>query len=150
MFRRSLMAHMSTRKLILTALICGLGIMLAGGAKLFLMVREDVTVKVFELGTSQILSDMTVSVDKVVQDPTATYVTVTMQGVEGGSAVEGWRVLSGGQVISPEGTVPTAIGVACGTTKAASASHCIVAFPPTDGSVTVAYLRAGTQSQWAA
>ena len=150
MFRRSLMAHMSTRKLILTALICGLAIMLAGGSKLFLMVREDVTVKVFDLGTPQTLSDMTVSVDKVAQDPTATYVTVTMQGVEGSNAVEGWRVLSGGEVLSPQGAVPTAIGVACGTTKQASATHCVIAFPATDGSVTVAYLRAGTQSQWAA
>lgn len=150
MFRRSLMTHMSTRKLILTALVCGLAIMLAGGAKLFLMVRDDVTVRVLDLGTPQTLSDMTVSVDKVVQDPTATYVTVTMQGVEGGNAIEGWRILSGGEVISPKGTVPTALGVACGTTKHASASHCIVAFPATDGSVTVAYLRAGAQSQWAA
>ncbi len=150
MFRRSLRSDMSTRKLILTALICGLAIMLAGGAKLFLMVRDDVTVSVLELGTSHTLSEMTVSVDKVVQDPDATYVSVTMQGVEGANATEGWRVLAGGEVISPSGEVPKSVGVACGTTQKTSATHCVVAFPVTEGSVTVAYLRAGTQSQWAA
>jgi hypothetical protein len=150
MFRRSLICDMSTRKLILTALICGLAIMLAGGAKLFLMVRDDVTVSVFDLGTTRTLSDMTVSVDKVVQDPAATYITVTMQGVNGASATEGWRLLAGGKVISPAGTVPQAVGVACGTTQKSVSTQCVVAFPVTDGSLTVAYLRAGTQSQWAA
>jgi len=150
MFRPSLISDMSTRKLILTALICGLTIMMAGGAKLFLMLRDDVTVSVFDLGTSRTLSDMTVSVDKVVQDPAGTYVTVTMQGVEGANATEGWRVLAGGKVISPSGTVPEAVGVACGTTQKSESTHCVLAFPVTDGSLTVAYLRAGTQSQWAA
>jgi hypothetical protein len=140
---------MSTRKLILTALICGLAIMMAGGAKLFLMVNEDVTVKVLDFGTSATLSDMTVTVNDVQQTESGTYVSVTMSGVAGADAQEGWRLLAGGEVLSPAGAVPVSVGVACGTTAVVNTESCHVAFGPSEGSVTVAYLRAGTQSQWA-
>lgn len=141
---------MSTRKLILTALVCGLVIMLAGGAKLFMVVRDEPTATLNKLGISMTLSDMTVSVDKVTQDASGTYVQVSMKGVEDANAVEGWRVLASGTVLAPAGAVPASVGVACDTTKVASLSRCVVAFPATQGSVTVAYLRAGAQSQWAA
>lgn len=140
---------MSTRKLILTALICGLAIMVAGGAKLFSMVNEDVTVKVLTFGTSSTLSDMTVTVTDVEQLDSGTYVTVSMSGVDGADALEGWRLLAGGEVLSPTGTVPASVGVACDTTQRVSTASCLVPFAPSEGSVTIAYLRAGTQSQWA-
>ena len=123
--------------------------MVAGGAKLFFMVNEDVTVKVLNFGSSAVLSDMTVTVNDVKQEPTATYVSVTMSGVDGADAREGWRLLAGGEVLSPTGTVPQSVGVACDTTTVANSASCLVPFAPSDGSVTVAYLRAGTQSQWA-
>lgn len=140
---------MSTRKLILTALICGLAIMVAGGAKLFFMVNDDVTVKVLGLGTSSTLSDMTVTVNDVAQTDEGTYVSVTMVGVDGADAREGWRLLANGEVLSPSGDVPESVGVACDTTSKATPAQCVVAFAPTTGSATVAYLRAGAQSQWA-
>lgn len=140
---------MSTRKLILTALICGLAIMLAGGAKLFFMVNDDVTVKVLNFGDSATLSDMTVTVNDVQQDESGTYVSVTMSGVDGADAREGWRLLAGGEVLAPSGSVPASVGVACDTTQVTSSAQCHVAFAPSSGSVTIAYLRAGTQSQWA-
>lgn len=135
---------MSTRKLILTALICGLAIMVAGGTKLFQMATEEATAVVFPLGTSKTLSDMTVSVKDVQQDVDATMVTVTMVGVEGGNAVEGWRLLAGGEVISPLLSKSD-----CQATTADVVQTCVVGFPESKGSVTVAYLRAGQQSQWA-
>lgn len=123
--------------------------MVAGGAKLFLMVNEDVTVKVLDFGTSATLSDMTVTVNDVQQTDSGTYVSVTMAGVAGADAKEGWRLLAGGEVLSPTGPVPASVGVACDTTAVTSAMSCLVPFAPSEGSVTVAYLRAGTQSQWA-
>lgn len=135
---------MSTRKLILTALICGLAIMVAGGTKLFQMATEDAQAVVLELGTSSTLSDMTVSVTDVEQSADVTQVTVTMVGVEGADAVEGWRLLAGGEVISPLHSKSD-----CQPTTSDAKQTCILGFPTSTGSVTVAYLRAGQQSQWA-
>ena len=54
--------RMSTRKLILSAILCGLAIVLAGGFKLIQVANEDVTVELLSFGTSQTLSEMTVAV----------------------------------------------------------------------------------------
>ena len=135
---------MSTRKLILSALICALVIMLAGGIKLFQVAQDDVTAQVLTLGTPQTLADMTVSVTNVDQTTEATLVTVTMVGVQGADAFEGWRLLTGGTVVAPSTNVES-----CGPVSADRVSVCVVAFAPSSGSVTVAYLRAGAQSQWA-
>ena len=135
---------MSTRKLILTALVCGLAVMLAGGIKLFQMATEDVEAVVFSLGTSKTLADMTVSVKDVEQSADATLITVSMVGVEGTNAAEGWRLLANGTVISPVLSKST-----CRDTTVEAVVTCVVGFPESTGSVTVAYLRAGEQSQWA-
>ena len=136
---------MSTRKLILTALICGLAIMLAGGVKLFQVANDSTEVVVHSLGVEQTLSDMTVTVKAVEQTEMATLVTVVMFGVANGDPIEGWRLLANGKVLSPtimqsEQCPPTAVD---------DVVECVVEFPGSDGSVTVAYLRAGQQSQWA-
>jgi hypothetical protein len=137
---------MSTRKLILTALICGLVIVLAGGVKLFQVASDPKQVEVLTLGTAAKLGDMTVSVQGVEQTEQATFVTVTLIGVDGADATEGWRLLSGGAVRAPI----TVDGVEnpCTVTTATQATTCVVVFEPSDGSVTVAYVRAGTQSRW--
>ena len=139
---------MSTRKLILSAILCGLAIVLAGGFKLIQVANEDVTVELLSLGTSQTLSEMTVVVEKMEQTTVATLVTVTMTGVEGSNATEGWRLLADGKVLGPS-TVPEGAGVPCDTTTVDAVVRCVVGFAPTKGSATVAYLRAGEQSQWA-
>lgn len=140
---------MSTRKLILAAIFCGLAIVLAGGAKMFQVAREDARAEVFPLRTSQTLADMTVSVDEVKQVPTGTFITVSMVGVDDADAGEGWRVLADGVVLSPVAQNADVQGVPCDTTTVDVMVQCVVAFPVTTGSVTVAYLRAGAQSQWA-
>ncbi|MEI6199009.1 MAG: hypothetical protein WCP83_03630 [Actinomycetota bacterium] len=140
---------MSTRKLILSAIVCALVIVLAGGAKIFQMTRDTITVKVFALGTQRTLADMTVTVKSVSQNANATVVHVTMVGVDGADATEGWRLLAGGTVLSPIALPVGTLGVPCATTKLAVTSSCDMAFPASKGSVTVAYLRAGLQSQWA-
>jgi len=139
---------MSTRKLILSAIACALIIILAGGAKIFQMSRDTITVEVFSLGTERTLADMTVTVDSISQNAEATIAHVTMVGVEGADATEGWRLLAGGTVLSPIALPVGALGVPCATTSADVVASCDMAFPASEGSVTIAYLRAGLQSQW--
>ena len=136
---------MSTRKLILTALVCGLVIMFAGGFKLLQIVGDESEVSFLAVGESATLGDMTVSVEAIDQGADATSVTVSIGGVDGGDALEGWRLVSGGEALAPTGA-PGEGG--CGTTTVAPV-RCTIAFPASTGSVTVAYLRAGLRSQWA-
>ena len=140
---------MSTRKLILAAIFCGLAIVLAGGTKLFQVAKEDARAEVFPLRTSQTLADMTVSVDAIEQTENGTFIMVSMVGVDDADAGEGWRVLADGVVLSPVRPTSVTNGVPCDTTSVDVPVKCTVAFPVTTGSVTVAYLRAGDQSQWA-
>ena len=139
---------MSTRKLILSAIACALIIIVAGGAKIFQMSRDTITVEVFALGTERTLADMTVTVDSVSQNADATIAHVTMVGVEGADATEGWRLLAGGTVLSPIALPAGTLGVPCATTTVDVVASCDMAFPASEGSVTIAYLRAGLQSQW--
>lgn len=138
---------MSTRKLILTALICGLAIMLAGGIKLLQVATDDAEVVLLSAGEKSTLSDMTVAVESVEVEADMTIVTVSMVGVEGGDAIEGWRVVSDGEVLAP--TNPTGSDRPwCETTAKSETRTCALAFPATSGAITVAYLRAGEQTQW--
>lgn len=137
---------MSTRKLILTALVCGLAIMLAGGFKLFQVATEDVEAVVNDIGTEQVLGDMWVTVVSIDQKQDGTFVTVSMRGVEGANGFEGWKLLANGKLSDP---VVSADTEPC-TTKVAQFVECVVPFVASSGStVTVAYQRADAQSQWA-
>lgn len=136
---------MSTRKLILTALVCGLVIMLAGGFKLLQISTDDAEVSFLAAGERATLGDMTVTVQSVEQRPDATLVTVMMVGVEGGDALEGWRLVASGEAVVPRAASGDD---SCRETSAATDTTCVVEFPPSDGTVTVAYLRAGTRAQW--
>jgi hypothetical protein len=86
---------MSTRKLVLTALVCGIAIILAGGFKLLQVATDAPRVEVLAWGTPATLGDMTVAVEKVEKSTEATLVTVTMRGVAmAKGAFEGWRMLA--------------------------------------------------------
>jgi len=139
---------MSTRKLIMWALICGVLILGAGVFKLWQTTGDSAKIELLQLGESAVLGDMTVAVNAVTQSETQTLVEVSMQGVEGADALSGWRMLTGA-VIS-EAEVPTdGAGTPCTITKAAELTNCIVAFPVSEGTPTIAYIRAGQQEQWA-
>lgn len=141
---------MSTRKLILAALLCGVAIMVAGGVKLVLTLSERTEVVVLGFGQEARLGDMTVSVAAVEDVAAYTAVTVSMVGVAGADATEGWRLLAGGTVSAPVSAPRDLVGAAapCGTTSAEAPVRCTVWFPASDGTRTVAYLRAGMQRQW--
>ena len=138
---------MSTRKLVLTALVCGIIIILAGGFKLLQVATDAPRVEVLAWGTPATLGDMTVAVESVAKSTDATLVTVTMRGVAlAKGAFEGWRMLAEGRVFTPL-TQQTATD-ACQEVSATAEVRCTVTFDPTGATPTVAYLRAGAQQQW--
>ena len=140
---------MSTRKLILTALVCGLAILIAGGVKLIQVADRETTVEVLGFGDTATLGDMTVSVLEIADTADATLVTVSMVGVDLASGAEdGWRMLADGKVAEP--LLVQDQRDACGATSATTAVECVVAFGPADKTRTVAYVRAGEQRQWSA
>lgn len=139
---------MSTRKLILTALFCGLAILVAGGIKLFQVANDEKRVEVLSFGDEATLGDMTVSVVGVERAPDATLVTVTMTGVDLDSgAADGWRLLADGRVQEP---IANSAVNGCTTVAAGSPTRCTVRFQAAESAPTVAYVRAGEQRQWAA
>ena len=139
---------MSTRKLILWALICGVVILIAGTAKLFQTSQKPVEVQLLVLGDSVTLGDMTVSVTALRDTADRTLVDVTMVGVAEAQAMDGWKMLASGEVSDPV-MLPVGAGTECTLTKLAETLTCTVAFPVSEGTRTVAYIRAGEQRQWA-
>ncbi|MFZ4113384.1 MAG: hypothetical protein ACOYKG_09445 [Ilumatobacteraceae bacterium] len=139
---------MSTRKLILWALLCGVLILAAGTAKLFQTSQKPVEVQLLELGDSVTLGDMTVSVTALRDTADRTLVDVTMVGVAEAQAMDGWKMLSSGEVSDPV-MLPVGAGTECTLTKLAETLTCTIAFPVSEGTRTVAYIRAGEQRQWA-
>ena len=139
---------MSTRKLILWALICGVVILFAGTAKLFQTSQKPVEVQLLALGDSVTLGDMTVSVTALRDTSDRTLVDVTMVGVAEAQAMDGWKMLAAGEVSDPV-MLPVGAGTECTLTKLAETLTCTVAFPVSEGTRTVAYIRAGEQRQWA-
>jgi hypothetical protein len=139
---------MSTRKLILWALLCGVLILAAGSAKLFQTSQKPVEVQLLALGDSVTLGDMTVSVTALRDTADRTLVDVTMVGVAEAQAMDGWKMLAAGEVSDPV-MLPVGAGTECTLTKLAETLTCTVAFPVSKGTRTVAYIRAGEQRQWA-
>ena len=139
---------MSTRKLILWALLCGVLILIAGTAKLFQTSQKPVEVQLLALGDSVTLGDMTVSVTALRDTADRTLVDVTMVGVAEAQAMDGWKMLAAGEVSDPV-MLPVDAGTECTLTKLAETLTCTVAFPVSEGTRTVAYIRAGEQRQWA-
>jgi len=139
---------MSTRKLILWALVCGVLILGAGTFKLWQTSGSDARITLLQLGDSAVLGDMTVSVLEVTKTQASTLVAVTMIGVEGADALSGWRMLSDG-VVREALDAPADVENPCTTTKQSEVVECVVAFPVSEGTPTIAYIRAGQQEQWA-
>jgi len=139
---------MSTRKLILWALICGVVILIAGTAKLFQTSQKPVEVQLLALGDSVTLGDMTVSVTALRDIADRTLVDVTMVGVAEAQAMDGWKLVASGKVSNPV-LLPVGEGTECTLTKLTEILACTVAFPVSEGTRTIAYTRAGEIRQWA-
>ena len=123
-------------------------ILVAGTAKLFQTSQKPVEVQLLALGDSVTLGDMTVSVTALRDTADRTLVDVTMVGVAEAQAMDGWKMLASGEVSDPV-MLPVGAGTECTLTKLAETLTCTVAFPVSEGTRTVAYIRAGEQRQWA-
>ena len=123
-------------------------ILIAGTAKLFQTSQKPVEVQLLALGDSVTLGDMTVSVTALRDTADQTLVDVTMVGVAEAQAMDGWKILASGEVSDPV-MLPVGAGTECTLTKLAETLTCTVAFPVSEGTRTVAYIRAGEQRQWA-
>ena len=123
-------------------------ILFAGTAKLFQTSQKPVEVQLLALGDSVTLADMTVSVTALRDTADRTLVDVTMVGVAEAQAMDGWKMLAAGEVSDPV-MLPVGAGTECTLTKLAETLTCTVAFPVSEGTRTVAYIRAGEQRQWA-
>lgn len=123
-------------------------ILIAGTAKLFQTSQKPVEVQLLALGDTVTLGDMTVSVTALRDTADRTLVDVTMVGVAEAQAMDGWKMLAAGEVSDPV-MLPVGAGTECTLTKLAETLTCTVAFPVSEGTRTVAYIRAGEQRQWA-
>nr|MBU6202833.1 hypothetical protein [Acidobacteriota bacterium] len=132
---------MSTRKLILASLICGILIVVAGTVKLF-QASEDSTTPpdLFAIGTTVQIAGVTATVNELRVTEEKTLVNVSMSGLGGDSAIEGWSMLANGSVTRPlpTTTCPTADG----------ATECIIEFVVAIGTPTIVYARGDESSQW--
>ena len=111
-------------------------------------VRDGNEASLLSLGESVRLGEMTVRVDGVEVNSERTLVQVSLVGVEGANAQEGWKLLSGGDISEPV-SLPAGSGTACAATSQTIETVCTIAFPVSKGTRTVAYVRAGEQRQWA-
>jgi hypothetical protein len=128
--------------------VCGVLILAAGTAKLFQTSQKPVEVQLLALGDSVTLGDMTVSVTALRDTDDRTLVDVTMVGVAEAKAMDGWKMLAAGKVSDPV-MLPIGAGTECTLTQLDKTLICTVAFPVSEGTRTVAYIRAGEQRQWA-
>jgi len=137
-----------TRNLLILAFACGLAILIAGAVKIFQVATDTPTVDLLALGESGQAGDMTVVVSSVDASGEVILVNVGMRGVDGADAAAGWRLRADGTVHEPV-ALPAGAGTPCSTTSIDTDLNCVLAFPQADTVQAVAYLRAGTQLQWA-
>ena len=123
-------------------------ILVAGSVKLFQTAQKPVEVQLLALGDSVTLGDMTVSVTALRDIDDRTLVDVTMVGVAEAQAMDGWKLLSVGKLTDPV-LLPVGAGTECTLTQLEITLVCTVAFPVSEGTRTVYYVRAGEQRQWA-
>lgn len=131
---------MSTRKLILVSLVCGLVILLAGGIKLLQVVTDEAEVTVLMVGEQTLVGDMTARVLNVERTSSATAVHVELAGVATDEASEGWIMLGDGERYEPTSS--------CGPVGSTGSVVCRLEFEVVDRVQAIAYGRGGEQRQW--
>ena len=152
----------STRRLILASLLCGIAILVAGGFKLFQTTSDAnrVDAALFAVGDSTVVAGLDVAVVDVARTERATLVTVTMARADAapsdGTAtdvVAGWRMLADGALTSPRDVNPADVGRTgdrCAEIPTVGSVTCILDFGVANGTPTFIYSRDGAQAQWLA
>jgi hypothetical protein len=149
-------ACVSTRKLILTAIACGLAILLAGGIFLFRTLgnKDALTVKNAAVGDSRTVGGAEVRVTAWRRDGAQILATVSMKVTDvdarTATAESPWTMLIGTQSspVAPIGLTSDekpcrGIGLTQGNLVT-----CVLAFPDTKGTPYLAFSLAGKQAQW--
>lgn len=132
---------MSTRKLIVTSLICGLLILVAGTAKLLQTSNDtSTTTNLFKVGGAATIASSTITVNSVTVTAERTLVNVTMSGIGNASPLAGWSMLANGEITAPVGSED------CPET--ADYVTCTVQFVVAVGTPTIVYARDGEKRQW--
>lgn len=138
---------MSTRKLILWSLVCGVLIVVAGGIKLRQSVGSmSVDEKVLAQGEAAVVGGMSVAVESFEVTSDNTLVSILIGGLEGEDAAAGWKLLAGGEASEPVAGVGERDWCSTTTTQTV---RCVLAFPVSQGTPAVFYYRDGDNSQWA-
>ncbi|MFZ9911030.1 MAG: hypothetical protein ACO3F1_03055 [Ilumatobacteraceae bacterium] len=136
---------MSTRKLIVASLICGLLIVMAGTIKLLQTANDSGrTIGLFRLGTSVEVGGVDVTVNDVNVTADRTLVNVTMRGTTVGSKVDGWSMLANGDITPPLDSTN------CTTDDGAEprTTTCVLEFVVAVGTPTVLFARDDERAQW--
>lgn len=132
---------MSTRKLIIASLICGLLILVAGSVKLLQTATDDTDLStLFAVGTTREISGISVTVNKVQVTADQTLVDFTMVGLAGQSPLAGWSMLANGEINAPLSTTQCL--------AAPGDITCTLEFVVAVGTPTIVYARDGEKTQW--
>lgn len=132
---------MSTRKLIIASLLCGLLILVAGTVKLLQTANDDAaTTNVLGVGTATSINDLRIAVNDVEVTGERTLVNVTMRGLAGGDPVDGWSMLANGEITEAIGSRD------CPAT--ATDVTCTMEFVVAVGTPTIVFARGGETRQW--
>jgi hypothetical protein len=139
----------STRKLIVLALVCGLAILGAGGVQLFRIAGTDErTVEVLSEGEAAAVGSVTVTVENSQHDGAVIRATVRMSAPEETTVLlASFTLLAGGRLhpaLDTDGADSCPSPVAVGSAP----TTCSVAFEGDEGTATLAFSRDDEQAQW--
>jgi hypothetical protein len=149
-------ACVSTRKLILTAIACGLAILIAGGFFLFRTLgnKDALTVKNAAVGDSRVVSGAEVRVTAWRRGSDQILATVSMKVTDvdarTSTAESPWTMLIGTQSspVAPVGLTPDETPCRGINLVQGKPTTCVLAFPDAKGTPYLAFSLAGKQAQW--
>lgn len=143
---------MSTRKLIISSLICGLLILVAGTVKLLQTTTDgEATTSLLALGTTAELGSVSVTVRDVQVTNEQTLVNIVVRGVDEARANDGWSMLANGEITSPIASAECeqrASGTASGASSNGDQLVCTLKFVAARGTPTIVYARDSEKRQW--
>jgi hypothetical protein len=146
----------STRKLILTAIACGLAILIAGGFFLFRTLgnKDALTVKNAAVGQSRTVGGIEARVSAWRRDGSQVLATVDMKVTDAdartSSAESPWTMLIGtrSSPIAPVGLASAETPCRGMNLVQGKTTTCVLAFPDAKGTPYLAFSVAGKQAQW--
>lgn len=132
---------MSTRKLIIASLICGLLILVAGSVKLLQTASDDgEAATLYAVGTTREIAGLRVTVNEVEVSDEQTLVNITMIGDSDQSPIMGWSMVANGEITSPLASTQC--------TSASGEVQCTLQFVVAVGTPTIVFARDGEKTQW--